>query len=99
MGAEAEFDAAPAYLKFQVTRERLNLAVASINAAVVQHGVGGGAWAGALTDEGLKEALVMGAIQGAGEAADGAKTILLCLHKLHRVKMERSRGLVHLSFR
>lgn len=93
--SEEEFEAAPMYLRMQVDRSRLNRAVAALNAAVVSRGGPGTPWEGALSGTGVKEDLVRGALEAMGEAPDGAKTLLLCLGKLQRVKIERRTGNVY----
>ena len=101
--SEKEFEDAPAYLKFQVTREQLNRAVTALNSSVLlSAGESSSGWAGALTLAGVKESLVVDAIASScvsaeEDAGKAAKTMFLCLHKLKRVKMGRPKGFVHLS--
>mmetsp|Transcript_49821 Transcript_49821/g.113154 ORF Transcript_49821/g.113154 Transcript_49821/m.113154 type:complete len:169 (-) Transcript_49821:317-823(-) len=72
--SEEEYCAAPQYLKFQVTLERLNQALGVLDKAARSTPTPGA----------MPEAA---ACQVIGPAA---KTILLCLHKLNRLRMDRA---------
>ena len=95
---------APQYLKYQVTLDQLNRAVAAMNATYGPEARAAAA-AGTITASGeltvTEEAL--SEVLGGVAAADGgipmpaAKTLVLGLHKLQRLRMERARGLVHLA--
>lgn len=76
---------APGYLKYQVGLDVLNEAIAAINGpGIALH-----------EDCAVKESDLLALLEPI--VGDNTKTVMLGLHKLHRIHIERARGLVRLK--